>query len=249
VVCGTITSVQVGPIGNVCQIVRLSAVIGASMPDPSARLAALSCWRTNVPRSFVGVVALSPLLLSACSPPDPDAAARPAAVIESVYTELAAQSCRKEADKTDPNETPYLVCPGVASYALIVRRVDAGRQSIDVRDPAQRESPLNFHEVVTRSMSTLDGKAEWRVTTKDGQQAPIALIVRVQAREDSEHPEKVTTSYVAVAKITTDETCVTDRIPAGGQSEAAVRSAADSARQKPCAPPQPPLTVGGTVIR
>lgn len=199
--------------------------------------------------SIVGVVALSPLLLSSCSASNGDPAVRSKAAIESIHTDLGAGSCGKEIDKNDPNETPYLVCPGVAGYALIVRRVDAGRQSIDVVDSAQRVLPLNYHEFVTRHMSTLCGKAEWRVATKDGKQVPIALIVRVQAREDNDNPEKVTRSYLAVAKITPNEACVTDRIPEGAQSEAEVRSAADSAQERQCAPAQPRMTVDGAVVR
>ena len=203
----------------------------------------------NVKLSITGVVALSSLFLSGCSVKNGDAAIGSKAAIESVYTGLGAGSCTKEADKTDPNETPYLVCPGVAGYALIVRRVDAGRQSIDVVDAAQRVLPLNYQEFVTRHMSTLDGKAEWRVATRDGKQVPIALIVRVQAREDNDNPEKVTHSYIAVAKIAPNQACVTDRIPEGTQSEAEVRSAADSAQERQCASPQPRMTSDGVVIR
>ena len=199
--------------------------------------------------SIIGVVALSPLLLSGCPATDGDPAVPSNAAVESIHTDLAGGSCRTEIDKNDPNETPYLVCPGVAGYALIVRRVDAGRQSIDVVDSGQRALPLNYQEVVTRHMSTLNDKAEWRVATKDGKQVPIALIVRVQAREDNDNPEKVTRSYLAVAKITPNEACVTERIPEGTRSDGEVRSTADSAQEKPCAQPQPPLTVDGTVVR
>jgi hypothetical protein len=88
-------------------------------------------------------------------------------------------------------------------------------------------------------MSTLYGEVEWRVATKDGKQVPIALMVRVPAREDNDNPKKVARSYFAVAKITPNEVCVTDRIPEGMQSEAEVRSAADSAQERQCAPALP----------
>lgn len=199
--------------------------------------------------SIVGVVTLSLLPLSGISATDGDPAVRSKAAIKSMYTDLGAESCRKEFDKNDPNETPYQVCPGVAGYALIVRSVDAGRQSIDVVDSAQRVFPLDFHEFVTRHMSNLDGKAEWRVATKDGREVPIALIVRVQAREDNDNPEKVTRSYFAVAKVTPNEACVTDRITEGTQSEAERYSAADSAQERQCAPAQPHIIVDGSIVR
>jgi hypothetical protein len=198
--------------------------------------------------SIAGVVAVSSLLSSDCGSTNGDADPR-SATIESINTELGAASCEKEIDKSDPNETPYLLCPGVAGYELIVRRVDAGRQSVDVVDPAQRVLALNYHEFVTRHMSTVESKAEWRVATKDGKRVPIALIVRVQAREDNENPEKVTSSYLAIAKITASEACVTDRIREDAQSQAEVRVAADSAQERQCVAAQPPMTVDGALIR
>jgi hypothetical protein len=171
------------------------------------------------------------------------------AAIESTHTGLDAASCRKEIDKSDPNETPYLVCPGAGGYALIVRRVESGRQSIDVVNPSQRVLPLNYHEVVTRHMSSLIGPAEWRVKTTNGRPIPVALIVRVQAREDNDNPEKVTRTYLAVAKIAPDEACVTDRVPDAERSEADVRSLADSAQDRPCAPALPPMSGAGAGLR
>ncbi|WP_321477981.1 hypothetical protein [uncultured Paludibaculum sp.] len=199
--------------------------------------------------SIGGLVALSPLFLFGCSRKTDDGAPPSGAAIRSVYTSLTPESCRKEIDRNDPNETPYLVCPGASGYALIVRRVDAGRQSIDVVDPAQHVLPLNYQEFVTRHMSNLDGQAEWRVATRDGKEIPIALIVRVQAREDNENPEKVTHSYVAIAKIAPNAACVTDRVTGNTQSLAEVHSTADTAQERQCAPPQPRMTDGGAAIR
>jgi hypothetical protein len=194
-------------------------------------------------------VVLSPLLISGCLAKDGDPAARSKAAVESIHTDLGAASCEKRIDKSDPNETPYLVCPGVAGFALIVRQVDSGRQSVDIVDPAQRAFPLNYHEFVTRHMSSVDRAAEWRVATKDARKLPIALIVRVRARENLRKPEEITRSYLAVAKITPNEICVTDRIAEGSLSETEVRRAADSAHARACLAPQPPMIVDGVIVR
>jgi len=194
-------------------------------------------------------IAVGPLLLFGCSATHEDSAGTSSVAVESIHTDLDGGSCRREIDKEDPNDTPYLVCPGVASYALIVRDVDSGRKSIDVIDPSGQVLPLDYDEVVTRHMSNLEGKAEWRVVTRAGKPVPIALIVRVQAREDDDNPEKITQSYLAVAKLTSNQTCVTDRIPEARQSETEVRRAADSAQARQCAPPQPNIIIKGVVIR
>jgi hypothetical protein len=195
------------------------------------------------------MTAWSSLLLFGCSAQKDAPAAGSDTAIQSIRTELRPESCAKRIDKDDPNETPYQVCPGVAGYSLIVRLVDAGRQSIDIVDPVKLELPLHYEEFITRHMSTVGDQAEWRVATKEGKPVPVALIVRVNAREDDAHPEKVTRSYFAVAKITPGQACVTDRMAAGTQPEADVRRAADSAQARHCAPAQPPLRADGIVIR
>ena len=58
---------------------------------------------------------------------------------------------------------------------------------------------------------------------------PYALIVRVNASENPEKPEQ-TTSYLAVAKITGAEVCVTDKV----KTNKAARQAADASADKPC---------------
>ena len=198
---------------------------------------------------MTSVAGLSTIFLLACSAQVGSSSSPAKSGVESVYTSLTGDSCRTELDKSDPNETPYQVCPGVAGYSLIVRRVDSGRRSIDVVDPARRAHPLDYQRFVTRHMFSLGDKAEWRVAARNGQQVPIALIAHVRAREDNKSPEKVTQTYVAVAKIGPGEACVTDSVAEGSQSDAWVRGAADSAQEKKCAPPRPPLTVNGTVVR
>jgi hypothetical protein len=169
--------------------------------------------------------------------------------IESVFTDLSITSCQEFLDQDDPNDTPYRKCPGVLGYTLVTRRVDSGRQSISVLTPAQEEFPLDYHEFVTRHMFHLDNKAEWRVIMTNGKKIPIALIVRVQAHEEMRQPERVTHSYLSVAKITPNEICVTDRILVDSLSPAEVRSTTDTAREKECLPAQPHLIVDKVIVR
>jgi hypothetical protein len=196
--------------------------------------------------SMGGLIGFVALLVAGCSARQGDGAG---AAAQLVYTELDAGSCVREIDPGDPNETPYLRCPGVGDYALIVRRVDAGRASIDIVSPEGQVFPLSYEEFVTRNMFTLDGRAAWRVVMNDGEQVPVALIVRVHAREDEAEPERVTRTVFAVAKVTPEGACVTESIAEDARTEDEVRGAADSAWEKPCAPPQPPMTEDGVEIR
>jgi hypothetical protein len=161
------------------------------------------------------------------------------AAIASMSTDLLAPACERKVDPADPNETPYRLCPGVGGHALAVRLVESGRQSIDVVDPAQRAFPLDLHEVVTRYMASVDRTAHWRVARRDGKAVPVALIVRVLAHENAQRPERVTHRYLAIAKITPGETCVTDVVTDGSPADARVRRLADSAHTRPCLAPRP----------
>lgn len=156
------------------------------------------------------------------------------AASKSVYTPLSGVGCEQETDRSDPNEIPYLVCPGAAGYALIVRRVGSGRKSIDVVDAAGGRIPLNY-ELLTRHMFSLGQRAEWRVTAKDGQQIPLALIVRIDERQSIDQPARITRSYFAVAKLTPASACVIDRIPTGSMTHAALREIADAGQARDCA--------------
>lgn len=182
-------------------------------------------------------------LLAGCAGAGKDAGASSQieSATTSVYTGLRADACKEEVDTSDADETPFLRCPGVGGYSLIVRLVDAGRQSIDVVDSAQRVHPLDYQQFVTRHMSALGNRAEWRVNAPDGKQLAVALIVPVQAHEDDALPERVTRTYLAVAKLGAGQICVTDRFVESAQSETSVRQAADSANEKNCLAPLPSI--------
>ncbi len=192
-------------------------------------------------RAVIRLVGIGFLLLSSCASRHGDGAAAANTEPQSVYTSLNVSSCTKAVDESDPNETVYFVCPGVAGYLLQIRQVESGRSSVNVVNPAKQQFPLDYQDIVTRSMSSLGSKAEWRIRTENGKSFPLALIVRVMARENQRDPEKITNIYLAVAKITAIGVCVTDRVRQGSKSATEVRALADSAATRSCAP-QLPIT-------
>ncbi|HST59413.1 MAG TPA: hypothetical protein VLK84_12000 [Longimicrobium sp.] len=150
------------------------------------------------------------------------------AAVRSVYTSLAEADCRLVEQDEETGDTTSR-CPGTAGYALLVHDWDA-RMSVDIVAPGGRKYPLRYSGVITSNFSSLGPRAEWRM--RGGK--PIALIVRLNAFEDPEVPSRAT-SYLAVARITDRETCVTDRIPptTPNANEAAQR-AADQSASRPC---------------
>ena len=147
----------------------------------------------------------------------------------SVYTGLSEKECRKLKSTNDD----YLGrCRGVGGYSLIVSEGDL-RQNVEVITPKGTKHSLELWSVVSSAFSMLGPKAEWRVTKQNGKTVPAALILRYNANEDPEQPEKKT-SYLVVTKITATEICVTDKVTPGPKANDEARRLADEAATKPC---------------
>jgi len=160
--------------------------------------------------------------------------------VESVFTRIDAASCTETIDESDPNDTPIRLCQGVGSLSLLVRRVGSGRRSVDVRVPAAGDFPLDLTEIISRHMLELDPQVEWRVSRRDGELLPIALVLRVGIHADEDEPETVTETYAAIARISPEAICLTDRLPESAVNDSSIRAAADTARDRDCLPPLPP---------
>jgi len=150
----------------------------------------------------------------------------------SVYTSLEVKQCRTM--KTDDSEADGYEgrCRGAGGYALIVSEGDL-RQNVTVVTPKGAKHSLELWDVISGGFSRVGPKAEWRMATQNGKLSPVALIIRYNASEDPAQSNK-TTSYLAVAKITASEICVTDKIPPGAKANDDARRAADTAAGKPC---------------
>jgi hypothetical protein len=120
----------------------------------------------------------------------------------------------------------------VAGYGLLVSEGDL-RQNITVITPQGKQHSLELWSVVSSAFSSLGPKAEWRMRKAKTKSVPIALIVRYNASENPEKPDK-TTSYLVVTKITPTEICVTDRISPGPKANEDARRLADESATKPC---------------
>lgn len=156
----------------------------------------------------------------------------PAVPITSVYSSLS--KCRKVA--SDVISSTHL-CGGVGGYKL-QREYGDDRESITVISPNGKKHQLEFWNVISSAFSHVGEKAEWRVTRKKGKVVPVALIVRFTASEnsgsgDTSKPTALI-SYLAVAKITPQKICVTDKIPPSSTANEEARAAADASADKPC---------------
>ena len=146
----------------------------------------------------------------------------------SVYTPIGDKQCRviKSAEAGDDGYEAR--CRGTAGYSLLLSEGDL-RQNITVITPQGAKHSLDLWSVVSGGFSSVGPKAEWRIARS----APVALILRYNASENPDKPDKLT-SYLAVAKITPTEICVTDKIPPGPTANEDARRAADAASTKSC---------------
>jgi hypothetical protein len=155
-----------------------------------------------------------------------------AAQNSSVYTPLDTQHCRSIKSPNADEDDVLGRCRGAAGYSLLISEGDL-RQDLTVVTPKGIEHSLELWDVISGGFSTVGPKVEWRMVRRGGKLAPVALIIRYNANEDAEHPNKLM-SYLAVAKITATEICVTDKIFPSATANDDARRAADSAATKPC---------------
>lgn len=172
----------------------------------------------------IGVLTLTLMLLSAGS--------AMAQANSSVYTPLAEKQC-KAIKGPDPQTNDYEGhCRGAAGYTLIVTEGDL-RQNVIVVTPKGARHSLDLWDVISGGFSSVGPRAEWRMAQQAKKVVPVALIIRYNANEDPESPNKQS-SYLAVTKITATEICVTDKISPGPKANEDARRAADAAATKPC---------------
>ena len=146
----------------------------------------------------------------------------------SAYTSLEAKQCRIIKTETTGAGDYEGRCRGVAGYSLTLLEGDL-RQNIIVNTPKGTKHSLDLWDVISGGFSSVGPKAEWRIKSK----SPVALIIRYNASENPDNPDK-RTSYLAVAKITPTEICITDKISPSADANTEARSAADSAATRPC---------------
>ena len=161
--------------------------------------------------------------------------AEPDKNLVSVYTDLSGAACRLV--KVDKETGSSLhKCPGVGGFELLVADDDA-RMSVSVVTPDHQNYPLNYWDVVTPSFSHLGNKAEWRVIREKGKLQPIALIIRVVASDQSDLSAPKQVPYLAVAKISSENICVTQKIGPVKYANERAREAADRALKQTCLQP------------
>lgn len=151
--------------------------------------------------------------------------------VESVYTPLADTKCTTLEMNADEGGSYKGECKGVGGFKLHVIEGDL-RQTVTIVDPKGKEHPLEFWNL-TGAFSAVGEQAEWRMRGKD----PIALIVRLNVNEDMENIEK-RKSYLIVAKITPEATCVTHFLAPTRSHNYEARRAADMSATRPCLSPK-----------
>jgi hypothetical protein len=153
----------------------------------------------------------------------------------SIYTDLSGNACRTIKEDKETGSS-IQQCPGVGGYHLLVAEDDS-RMSVTVVTPDKKEHPLDYWNVIATSFSSLGKKAEWRVVKEKERLTPIALIVRIDASDQTNLGSPRKRSYLAVAKIQDGDICVTDKINPAKDANVLARRAADHALNQPCLKP------------
>jgi hypothetical protein len=145
---------------------------------------------------------------------------------KSVYTSSKMSECRTISSNPKEAGSYEGECPGVGGYKVRLLEGDL-RQSINILTPARKKYELNLWSFYS-GFSSIGDKIEWR--TKKG--IPFAIITRFNVADNEDSTK--TTSYLLVAKIGKNASCVTDVVlPKANQNEEA-RRLADASAGKPC---------------
>lgn len=147
--------------------------------------------------------------------------------IESIYTDLDDKKCETVESNVDEGGFYIGECGGVAGYKIELTAGDA-RENINLIAPNGKKLQLDFNRV-SAAFSEVGDKAEWRVKDKK----PFALIVRFDAFEDNQNPDK-RTSRLIVSKITDSNACITDVVEPVANANEKARQLADASADKPC---------------
>ena len=151
-----------------------------------------------------------------------------AAPLSSVYTPLEFGKCKMISQAKDDGGSTVDLCPGMAGYALVLEEGDL-RQNVQVIAPGGRKYSLDLWTLVSSGFSSTGPRAEWRMAGK----VPKALIVRYNASETPENPNKIT-SYLAVAKIGSSGVCLVAKIQPGVNMNLEARHISDRAGAMKC---------------
>ncbi len=151
---------------------------------------------------------------------------------ESIYTDLTSEKCKTIESNPDEGGSYIGECQGVGGFKLEVVEGDI-RQTINVIYPNGKKAELEFWAKVSSAFSSVGEKAEWRVLNGGKDEKSYGLIIRYNASENPEKPEK-TTSYLVVTKITKDAACITDIVKPSKDQNLTARKLADEAANKPC---------------
>ena len=144
----------------------------------------------------------------------------------SVYTGLTTKDCKAF---TKPVEDGYIgICPGIAGYTLQLIEGDL-RQTLNIVAPNKKKYELALWSNVSSGFSSLGAKAEWRMKGK----APVAVIIRFNAGENSEDSSKIT-SYLVVVKIAKTDVCIVNILKPSSTQNIEARKLADTPAKTSC---------------
>src|SRR5688572_29354018 len=115
---------------------------------------------------------------------------------QSMYSSLAEKQCRKIKSAEAGDDGYEGRCRGVAGYTLLLSEGDL-RQNITVITPKGGKHSLELWDVISGGFSSVGPNAQWRVEMQNGKLSPVALILRYNASENPDQPDKLS-SYLAV---------------------------------------------------
>jgi hypothetical protein len=191
------------------------------------------------------VPALALLLLPGCNSqqpaaPEPAPSAEAAVIASPEASEDAASATSlvsrytslkdcKLVEEGDGEDWSVSRCPGLGGYSLVLNYGDA-RDDLALRQTGRKDAELGLPYLSGGGFNALGETIEWRGAEASGGFEPRGLIVRNNAVQDPEQPEKPTSLLVVVDL---SQGCAVAQVKPGPRQNERARAVADGPRQ-PC---------------
>ena len=150
----------------------------------------------------------------------------------SSYTYINERNCQEEKDVDYPIFYST-ICKGVGGYKISYSEGEDYHQFLDLISADGKDLGIDVTKI-SIAPSTIGQTLEWRVTKKDKNIKPYAMIFRFNVyRHGINEPDKME-SLLVITKITKDSACITDTVKPSRSQNKQARKLADVSAKNPC---------------
>jgi hypothetical protein len=149
---------------------------------------------------------------------------------KSFYSTLEFSDCKLLESKSNGGVWSSAECEGFGNYKLLNKASATG--SVDVITPSNKKIELNLQFHFLDELSSVEGKAEWRLKDKE---KPVAVIIPLTVHRPKKNSNFMNHFvYLFVVKLSEESACITDIVKPSKKQKSIARTFADNVSKRPC---------------